>query len=504
MVRSERCIFNCSLLFRYFHFDRTCFYYKGICIFILMTIQERNEQWLGSSERIFIHPKNGGRYWSIIVDDNKITVQHGKLNGKLPFTHSAIGKLTSASETLKDLNIGKSNQKPAYLVALDKARETIRKKHLEGYVEHKMIRFGEFEPIEEAVSNVIDFDNLPSTLCFYKPHNTVEGALLKKMEAGKVLYSRKRNGAMVVIAKGTGPAKLYSRRMLRSHDDEVGKYTWDDRFPHIIKAANSLPDNTILTGELVVDKDGQDDFKMTQRLTKSTTPDALELQKELKENKWNVLFYVWDIPFWKGEDQKEKTTRTRYGIMNHVIASADIYADALLQNDYYDPNFFSLFTPLDFSTKNKWEGWVVVDPEGVYGEKMYNFKGKPDRPRSMCGKLKAIFEDDVIVNWDPANGIGEFSLKDKYDNGKPGIKSVMMYQYDSAGKLIPISQLGVGLTEEMRINLADPKLFPQVWQVGYSDRRYISSGDDTNAMDFAKFLAFRPDKDPKECLNENI
>lgn len=453
-----------------------------------MTIQERNEHWTGN-ERIFIHPKSGGRYWSIHVDDDKVTVLHGKLNGKL----------TEASETLKDLNIGKSNQKPAYLVALDKARETIRKKHLEGYQEHKLAQFGQFELIDEIVINTIDFDNLPSTLCFYKPHNTVEGALLKKMEAGKVLYSRKRNGAMMVIAKGTGPAKLYSRRMLRSHDDEVGKYTWDDRFPHIIKAANGLPDNTILTGELVVDKDGQDDFKMTQRLTKSTTPDALELQKELKENKWNVLFYVWDMPFHWGQDLKDMTTLDRFKKADGAI-SADL-TGTLIENDYYHPDFFDLFTPLDFSTKNKWEGWVVVDPEGVYGDKMYNFKGKPDRPRSMCGKLKAIFEDDFVVNWDPANGIGEFSLKDKYDNGKPGIKSVMMYQYDSAGKLIPISQLGVGLTEEMRINLADPKLFPQVWQVGYSDRRYISGGDDTNAMDFAKFLAFRPDKDPKECVN---
>lgn len=473
-----------------------------------MTVVEINKMWSGLI-RHFIHPKAGGRYWSIEVVGATVAVSHGKVGGKL----------TLASETFKPLNVGKANERTAESVALDKACETTRKKSLEGYREHIIIHScqpgpvdvpgwaGEgFRCIEEEVDNTIDLDNLPSTLCFYKPHNTVEGALLKKMEEGKVLYSRKRNGSMFVLARGVGAPKLYSRRMLRSHDLEQDRYTWDDRFPHIIEAAKKLPLNTILTGELVMSSSGRDDFKMVQRITKLPTPDAIALAAREELNGALAMFYLWDIPFHDGKDLKDTTTRDRYAIMDNLVEQVDPYRRALLPNDYYTPDFFvPTSSPTEYAKENGWEGFVVVDPDGVYGEKMYNSKGKPDRPRAFCGKLKPEFEDDFIVEWDPANGIGEASQKDKYGNAtRPGIKCVQMYQLNSKGEKVAISQLGVGLTEEMRINLADPKLFPQVWQVGYTDRRYISQGDDTNALDFAKFLNFRKDKSPEECINSEL
>jgi predicted DNA-binding WGR domain protein len=151
--------------------------------------------------RYFIHPKAGGRFWSIEVDGNLVTVQHGKVGGKL----------TSAGESYTGKNLGKSNEISPEQDAANRALVTIEKKQREGYVEYAKRRrsgvqmgdygipglhpeapgdpksSGYFYKIGEEIKAEIDFDNLPESFCFYKPDNTVSGVAGKADAGGQGL-----------------------------------------------------------------------------------------------------------------------------------------------------------------------------------------------------------------------------------------------------------------------------------------------------------------------------
>jgi len=169
--------------------------------------------------------------------------------------------------------------------------------------------------------------------------------------------------------------------------------------------------------------------------------------------------------------------------------------EALVRRSFPNPE-----TAIEFAKEENWEGFVVVDPDGIYGDRAFNFKGKPDRPGKFCGKLKPSYEDDFIAIWDPENGYGERSGK---GSRAGGIKSVGLYQYDKKGELIFIANVSSGLTKELLAFLPKAK-WPQVWKCEYTGRRYISDGDDTNAIDFPRFIALRTDKSPEECTNKGL
>jgi predicted DNA-binding WGR domain protein len=423
------------------------------------------------------------RTWRIKVVGAQIHTQWGQLDGAIQ----------EAVETKEGVNIGKKNEISPENYAADRAQEIIRKKKREGYREYK-----EGLCIDVDVPVLINFDEeLPESLCFYKPDNSMGPGIMEKANSGKVLYTRKRNGlAYVIVKDNNGKVKMYSRRMLRYHDLQQGEYSWEHRFPYIKGVADYLmPNKSIILGELVFDMKGIDNFKAVQSITKTIHPECMTRQLELS-NLGNVAFYTWDIAFWDGKDLvSNTTTKSRYDLIQTVFS----------EGPWIIPiETFSFDNPskaMDYLKEKDWEGFVVVDPEGEYGEKAYNFKGRPDRPRSFCAKLKPEFEDDFIVLWNPAENIGEKSTKGRYNGG---IKSVSLYQYDTKGNLVYIANCSSGMTEEMKRDWADPKLYPQVWQVIYTDRRYISQGDETNAIDFPRFSMVRTDKNPNECVNSEL
>jgi predicted DNA-binding WGR domain protein len=452
------------------------------------------------TERYFIHPENN-RFWSCRLEGATVHTRHGLVGGAL----------VDASETFLGKNQGKKNELSPAEDAASRMDYSASKKIREGYQEFSK-KGNEFYPISGAIAtNEIDFDNLSENFCCYKPYSEVVGPLEKKMQAGKVWYGIKRNGAAFFIAKGpTGIVQMYSRRMFKQHDKEKNtKFTWNDRFPNIVKtAAQVMPNNSIICGELVVPKVGmgyQDDFKKIQKITKSLTPEAIDLQKDPA---FTVAFYVWDTLFWDGKcSAAEEKVSVRYQRIKMNFSNFQ----AFIPIHCFQSAFFKdSKAAIEYAKTNKLEGFVVVDPDGIYGEDAYNFKGKPDRPKKFCGKLKPEYEADVIVEWDPDNKIGNYSTKDKFGTGKPGIKSVAMFQYRPDGTKVYLSDLGVGLSDEMRIKYADKSLFPAVWKVIYTDRRFMGLGDDTNAMDFARFDSIRwtvkdgGDKPPKECVDDRI
>ena len=350
---------------------------------------------------------------------------------------------------------------------------------------------------------------------------------------------------MYVLRTTEEDVEIYSRRMRPTHDREAegdDYRLWAERFPMIYEEVlvmlreGLIPPNSILLTELVADRGGKDEFSYVQRVTKSLTTKALQLQQ--KEG-WLSL-YVWDIAFWDGEPVvatrtfsermgtiEELTKETQWLLPLQVFTPQQIWEEGLravvwaaAQDDrelryskrrsFFPTAIFmegdeELTVQLDtiarnLAQHNGWEGWVVVDPKGIFGDKAYNFRGKPDRPGKFTGKLKPEYEDDCIAYWDPDRGEGTWGTG-KYQ-GQVG--SVALYQIDIDDELIYLCDCGGGLTAAHKLTLADPGLFPKVVRVAYSERFYLSKGDKTNAMIHPRVLNFRTDKTVDECINPEL
>jgi ATP-dependent DNA ligase len=462
-----------------------------------MGFQERNEEWDGS-KRQFVQlasRSSSPRVLTVWTKKDVLHYQWGQLGGAMQ----------EATEKAPVVNAGKKNEVSAQANALALGLRKMELKHREGYRE---VRPGTDTLLDAVEKPAIDFTKpLPQSLSFYKPLNSAGAGLLKKAEKGDAWYTRKMNGMMhVIVSDHQGEIQIYSRRMLRQHDDESGtNLSWNNRFQSVARAAAAvMPPNSILLGELVVlDKNGREDFKAIQSITKSLTDESIGRQLEFAAQGKVTTFVIWDIAFWNMEDFVSKQpVRARLDLIHEL--------DFSLTGGFLKPvplytkdNFKNADEAVAHAKQEGFEGFVLVDPEGVYGDKAFNFKGKPDRPGSSCAKLKPGYEDDFVVLWNPGlKGQGEYSTKGRY--GGSGIKCVALYQYNTKGELTYISNLNSGMTEKMKIEMADPKLWPRVWKVEYKERTYISDGDDTNALTFAAFIEERTDKKPEECINPEL
>lgn len=451
-----------------------------------MTFEIRNLKWKGKSREFRQVGGSAPRSWKIEVNGATIKTMWGQVDGAMQ----------TAIEVAVAVNEGKANQKTPEEAALDKARRMALLKFREGYRE---VKPGTFE-FMDSVESEIDFDNLPQSLCFYKPDNSMGPGITKKAIAQQTWYLRKANGLMFVISKGTGKAKLYSRRMLRHQDDEAGQEdkTWDRRFANIQGVADLImPANSILLGELVVvdRKTGLEDFKAVQTLTKSLTERAFVDLIDLENQGKQPVFFAWDVAFWSGQNLfKDTTYAQRYGLLSDFEGGPHI--KPIQRFAFKHPT-----EAVEYAKKHDFEGFVVVDPSATYGEKGFNFKGKPDRPATACAKLKPAYEDDFIAVWDPEQGHGERSTK---ASSNQGIKSVALYQLNKKGERVFICNVSSGLSKEQIKDWSNPKKFPMVWKVEYTERFFQSKGDDTNALIFPRFVEVRTDKGADECINPEL
>jgi len=411
------------------------------------------------------------------------------------------GKFQRVVDTAIAVNVGKANYRPPELVAQDMVERQIELKTREGYL-----------PPSEKRAEEFTWDVLPESLRFYKPDNDLSGKLEKLLEKGEALLSRKRDGDMMVwVVNEEGQVHGYSRTMLRYHDKEPG-IPWEARYPHVMMAIIEmrLPPRTILLGEMVAPSE-KDDFKYVSRVVKSLHAKALALQQE----QGSLQFYLWDIAFLDGEALcRTRPVQERYDLIFQfvnlenpaiipieVLGVEDLPSEAPPEYPTYNPSKGKVWNcAAAMAHANAWEGFVVVDPKGIYGDKAFNLRGKVDRPGTACGKLKPSFSDDFIAFWAPEEGDGSYGTG-KYQRF---LGSVQLYQMNTEGDLIPISEVGNGFSEADLGTWSSPEKYPAVFVVEYDSRTYISEGADTNALRFPRFLHAREDKTPLECVNPRL
>ena len=481
-----------------------------------LSFEDRQKLWRGV-RRIFIqhHGRNDRpTQWEIQVVSGRVFTTHGLVDGQKQSTDFQ-GKCK---------NKGKVNEISPEQDALAEARRMVRDKYnKEGYDEYyngENIDHRDYGDVQAILTNP------PGSLSIYKPENNLfdQAKLLKKAMEGKATYSLKLDGlAYFIVVDYYKSIQMYSRRFIPWNDKEgpteladgTLDYStvklWSVRFPHIIEAVRKigLPPGSMMAGELVWFHPGtsKESFAGVSSLTKSLTPQSLADQ----EAKGKPLFYWWDLPFLDGHDlvttEKISSRYARiHGLMQLCGPSQYIMPVQTMQFD--NPE-----AALAYAKDAKIEGWVVTDPDGIYGDKGWNLSGKPQRP-ACCAKLKPKQEDDFVCLWNPNDGIGEWGTG-KHEAGKlvtlpngamvthGGVGAVMLHQYNSKGELVPICKCSSGMDYETQACMG-PNSFPFVAQIEYAERTYMSEGDKTNSLRFPVFIRRRDDKKIEECVNGRL
>ena len=425
------------------------------------------------------------RYWQVSRDKHTLHIEYGQEGGKA----------TTTTYTGKGKNIGKSNEITPEDDAINEMERLILSKQRKGYT-------------SSLVKSKVDVMDCPEELRFYKPLAKITPQAEKLIMEGNPIITRKYDGEMMVIKVDNGWAddaktewvsdvQIFSRTMLPTH--HVDKQSWNERFPQIVATFSDLEGQHIFTGEMVKELQGKDDRKHVARVLKSKTEKAIEVQKQ---DGW-LKYVIWDWPVIYGKKNTEVYEKRLSAIDDLATQLTDFWVGS--PDVIYGPDNVRVEDAESFIKSLKqeaeylgWEGFILADGDDNYADKLYNFRGKTDRPKTFC-KIKPIYEDDFVAFWDPENGQGTYG-RGRHE-GQLG--SVALYQYNSKGVPVYICDCGGGLDDDMRKD-GRKEDFPMVWQIKYESRTYKSNGADTNALQFPRLMHIRNDKEIEECINEQL
>lgn len=441
--------------------------------------------------------------WRIGIDPGDpatVVVRWGLLDGAIQETKDCPGPCGTE---------GHSDYQTAEQYALFCMNREIRKKTEQGYVE-----WVNGEPVSE-VATAVGFDSgLPKNLSFYKPKTEISDKALQKLhDKRRAVWTLKRDGMMHVAVKRGGIWEIYSRRM------DVAT----ERFPHVIDSLRrlSIPDNTILLGEMVfLRKDGSDDFKNVSRICRSDPDLALAYQglgdfpPDAKGGKvlGKVSYYVFDIAFWNSQDLvRTSPVRERLGLLKVLfqdlaplrfntglkgtekqLKTESRLREGLLRKHHLGPVKIYTTSPgedLELAKKLKAEGFVVVDADAVYSNKGYSFDGKAQRPEGIY-KRKPKFEDEFIIT-----GVYEGTGRNR---GKLGGFFLQQICPETGGRL-DCGKCGGGFTDEQRAEFWEDRehLVDKTIKVEFDSRQPPKNG--VYALRFPVYKG-ASDKTPEECV----
>lgn len=444
--------------------------------------------------RVYEFRKDGIKHtlvWRVWVNGPEVHTEAGVHGGQLQHTFDftrSVGK--------KGTKAYKAPPEQALLVAARK----VKKKTEEGYAE---IDPKTGKPKKRAVKT-LDFNRLPKEFASFKPvtNSKVQEGMPEWKKLKAVLNSNgeiitiKRNGMMhYVLITNTGDVRLYTRRM-----EECTTH-----YPRIVSSFKSmnLPTKTVLACEFVVVIKGVDDRLSMQSLSRSLPERARRIQDDKGTRPHAVVL----APLFWNEEPIVKTWP-----VGTWIEFLDMQFSETPDNISCMEVFFgNLEEAEDYVIKHRKEGLVIYDSTATFESKAFNFRGKPERPA--CWKHKPMFEDDFVLVFDPDCKFAQWTaLGHTGSYGKGKLKSlvgkVALYQYDKIGRLHYISNCGSGFSEDQRLEMLETarknRGVAGVGVVKFTDRRYKSKGDKTNALTEPIFLHWHTDKLPKECIDEDL
>lgn len=481
--------------------------------------------------------KKNTQVWRAWVDRDEVVTQWGVLDGKMQETVDIPGPK------------GKPGTR-AFITPEQAARDQVIRgttiKAKRGYVLDNEVTGTIKEKLSEELEGVrrgdgIDFDGpLPQNVSFSKPVNSIPRERVEKNDRAEAkalggpfyAWTEKMNGMCHVVSKDKkGKVWIQQRGKLRVEND---------KYPHLWEEFDALlpPESIVLCEFYLGEGKSSKDFTKMQSVANSLPERAKKLQKKEK-----VRAYVFRVPAWKGA-MGEATTLT--GIWLNFLTDLNEGWE-----DPAEPDGFQLgFMDLDYVTGVRQrmmtyekamqlcedyglEGWVIYQRDKSLGKKAVSFLGQPDRP-AVCWKVKPIKEDDFVGIWDPDGEREHCSPKCRVpdaksqqeqvrtgkccvcgkklqSNGSYGtgknmkrVGSISLYQFGEDQVKRYVCEVGSGLTDKQKQQIADDGMFVEVLQIGYQDRKYITRGDDSNALTFPKVMRIRKSKKLRECKDKEI
>lgn len=401
------------------------------------------------------------KFIELTTDGSKLIAKWGLLGGKTQ---------TTTKECI-GLNVGKSNETtPAQQAILEMDAKVLKKKK-EGYSEDKPT---EQELKENQDPEALDLDNLPRNFCPSKPIS--QAKMPDKIRNAENSYAqRKHNGHCLILARGSKPTKVYTRRM-----EDITQYVKD--LPVIKEAMDKLPEGSFILHECVYySKTYQKEMPrfVAQVITKEDAVEALRRYVELSKIGTYSMIPL-DALF------------LNYKYLGNV--SHQDRVKALRTNDIETPGFISNWK--DFSEKARgmnWEGFVIRVPgkESFIG---YSMDGKPKRMG--CWKEKFLS--------DPEDFVVDQVLKGESGKHSEFYAKFHIFQYDSEGNKVDRGFVGPGTLsheqlKELTENIDNKKQkIPFVVEIEYQ-----SIHDESKKLEFGQIQRLRPDKSPEECLAED-
>jgi ATP-dependent DNA ligase len=253
-------------------------------------------------------------------------------------------------------------------------------------------------------------------------------------------------------------------------DDMTGHFP---KLCGIIKDLN-LPRRTILDGEILIDRDGKDDFRAVGTITRSKAAKGAEREATLpvKFMVFDCLYYA-GIPFW------QKPYSRRYADISANLPVASGRFNYVFVAEILDGEFDQ---HLKRAKREGWEGivfWYWDEPTLVRDG------GKPKR--TGCVKWKPVKEQDFIAT-DYFLGSGELSEV---------VGGFYLAEYAPDGTLRDCGKVGTGLDAKMRKDALKWK-YPCVLSVEFDKQ------EPEGKLRFPVVLKKHEDKTPDECIGREL
>ena len=281
------------------------------------------------------------------------------------------------------------------------------------------------------------------------------------------------------------------RLVSRNQNELTARYPELKDMPAFVKAKTA-----ILDGEVVaLDSDGRASFSLMQQRT-GFRPGG---RKAVANADVPVLYYAFDLLYLDGYDWRRMPLEERKKKLQSILQSGD----ALRYSDHYEAQGKALF---EIAGDQKLEGILAKRRASLYEER---------RSREWL-KIKIRHRMECVV--------GGYT---EPEGRRANFGSLVLGLYDKQGRLIHVGQVGSGFDQKLlaeifktlkkiemnknpfygevealrKVNWVKPELVAEVEYTEWTEGTNTGSGPKLRAP---VFLGLRDDKDPKECVLEQV
>lgn len=330
---------------------------------------------------------------------------------------------------------------------------------------------------------------------------------------------RKYDGARYRMFKEDGKVRFLSRQEQKVNGKGIGTpVEKTGNVPHLVEWFSWIPDGTVLDGEIITHE-----LCTSREVTRimGCQPEKA-VARQLEEG--YVTFMIYDMPFYSGHNITGKPWIVRRKAMEKLLNSHTGFANSKVKlsavaYDFKEETYLTI-------VEQGGEGVILKNVNSFY-EASLDPK-KIHKPKDTWYKVKKYDTYDVVIMgyteptkeytgkeletwqyWESPDGHPSlkqnFAVEDLIDHGfKPVTKhyfngwigAILFGQYNKAGELVEIGQTG-GISDDMKheITLNQDAYIGRVIEVGA-----MRQEPDSFALTHPRFLHFRDDKEPEQCL----